>query len=291
MAEIGGRREAQHIGDGDKRQGLVAQETRNLQRGITVNPEIGGITAHILRNLGQVLGGYAEPVGVPCDFTVRAELAILQQRQKTVHNRSVLRGDVVLLIEAGMEIEEIQDERLHGVDHQVAVETMLRLRKAQAECLEIAVTQAVLLLREVHNGIEKQCQLPLGAIVGLGCREIDKSRRDIHCHYTKAGIRLNLVNQFSLANDEQVALGERLLFAVEYETATAVYTEGVPEIVLILSGAESAEGVCDDDRVHKASRWLLRESAGEEGSQFGNGLVDIFGDIVGLDMLGSRNEE
>jgi len=306
VAEIGGRGEAQHIGDGDERQGLVAQKARNLQRGITVDPEIGGITAHFLRDLGQVLGGYTEPVGVPRNLTVRAELTVLQQRQKTVHNRSILRGDVVLLIEAGMEIEEIQNERLHGIDHQVAVETMLRLRKALAECLEITVTQAILLLREVHDRVEEQRQLPLGAVVGLGRGEVDKSRRDIHHYHAETGIGLNLVNQLALADDEQVALGERLFFAVEDETATAAYTKGVPEIVFILSGAKSAEGVGDDDGVHKASRWWLHvggfalvvlrlwlrgESAGEESGQFGDGLIDIFGDVVGLDMLGSRNEK
>ena len=251
VAEIGGRGETQHVGDGNERKRLVAQKARNLQRGITVDPEIGGITAHFLRDFGQVFGGDTELVGIPRNLTVRAELTVLQQGQKTVHNRGILRRDVVFLVKGGMEIEEIQDKRLHGVDHQVAVETVLRLRKAQAECLEIAIAQTVLLLREVHDGVEEQCQLPLGAVVGLGCGEINESRRDIHHHHAEAGIGFNPVYQLALADDEQVALGERLFFAIEDETATAAYTEGVPQIILVADGSEFVEGVGDDDGVHR----------------------------------------
>lgn len=255
VAEIGGRGETQHIGYSDKRQGLVAQETRNLQRRITVNPKIGGIAAYFLGDFGQVLGGYTELVGIPRNLAVRAELAVLQERQKAVHNRSVLRGDVVLPVERSMEIEELQDKRLHRANEHFAIEMVLGVGKAYAEHLKIVVAAVVLLFRKVHNGVEKQRQLPLCTIVGLRGTEIDKSRCGIDNHNTELLIGLYLVHQFAFAHDEQVPFGHSLFFTIEDKAATAADTEGVPEIVFILGGAESAESVGDDDGVHKAARW------------------------------------
>ena len=47
-AEIGGRGEAEHIGNLYERKALVPKQTGDVERRITIDPKVGGITAHSL---------------------------------------------------------------------------------------------------------------------------------------------------------------------------------------------------------------------------------------------------
>ena len=79
----------------------------------------------------------------------------------------VLRGDVALAVNAGVEIEEIENGRLHGVDERLAVKAVFRIGDALFEQVEIAAADDLLLRRKVHHGIEKQCQRAFHAVVAL----------------------------------------------------------------------------------------------------------------------------
>ena len=93
--------------------------------------------------------------------------ARFQHLQKAVHDGGVLRGDVALAVNAGVEIEEIENGRLHGVDERFVVKAVFRIGDALFEQVEIAAADDLLLGREVHHGVEKQRQRAFHAVVAL----------------------------------------------------------------------------------------------------------------------------
>ena len=83
---------------------------------------------------------------------------LFQHFQKTVHNGSILRGNIAFPINAGVEIEKIENGRLHGVDKRFAVKAMFRVPDALFQQFEIAAADKLLFRREVYDGIEKKSQ-------------------------------------------------------------------------------------------------------------------------------------
>ena len=73
----------------------------------------------------QIFGGDAQAVGIIGHFPVLAVRSFLQHLKETAHNGSVLRGDVAFAIDAGMEIEKVEDGRLHSINQYLAVEPVL----------------------------------------------------------------------------------------------------------------------------------------------------------------------
>ena len=86
-AEIGRRREVEHVRDLDKGQGLVPQQTGYVERGVTVDPVVGRISADRLRDLRQVFGRNAQGVGIIRHLAVITVVAVLQHIQETVHQQ------------------------------------------------------------------------------------------------------------------------------------------------------------------------------------------------------------
>lgn len=205
-AEISRGGETEHIGDLHERKGLVPEQARDVERRVTIDPEVGWITAHRLRYLREILRGDAELVGIPSHFPMLAILAIFEKREKAVHDGGILGGDVLLLIERGMEVEEVDDERLHDVDHQVVVEVMGGLLDASLEVVEIALALGVHPRREVHDGVEEEGELSLRAIIVLWRTEGDERRGDIHHDDVEVVLMVYPLYQLALAHNHEVAL-------------------------------------------------------------------------------------
>ena len=94
-AEIGRRREAEHVRDADKGQGLVPEQTGNVQDSVTGYPVVGGIAAYLPGDFGQVFGSDTQLVGVPAHFAVLAVCPVLQHVEKPAHDGGALKRDVV----------------------------------------------------------------------------------------------------------------------------------------------------------------------------------------------------
>ena len=129
-AEIGRRREAEHVGNAGERQGLVAQQAGNVEDGVAAYPVVGGVAAYLPGYFGQVFGRDAQLVGVPVDLTVLAERPVFQHVEETAHDGGAWQRDVVHSVEVGMEIEEVDDEHLNGGYQQVAAEVVAGLRQS-----------------------------------------------------------------------------------------------------------------------------------------------------------------
>ena len=65
---------------------------------------------------------HVQPVGVVTQLAMCAELALLEQLQETLHQDCRRRGDCLVAIERGVEIKEVDDHSLHGVQQHIPIE-------------------------------------------------------------------------------------------------------------------------------------------------------------------------
>lgn len=235
------------VGDLDEGEGLVAQQARYVERGVAVYPVVGGISAHLLRYLGEVFGSDAEGVGIICHLAVDAVVAVLEHAQKAAHERCVLRRYRGLAVEDQMEVEEVEDGRLDGVDEELSPEGVGGLAEAVFDPTEVALADEALVRVEIHHGVEEERQLSLDAVVGLGCAQLDERGCDVEHLHLEVGRWLDALHELALADYHQVALREAEVAPVEGERAVSGGADGVGEVVAAGLGAKSCEGILDDD--------------------------------------------
>ena len=258
-AEIGGRREAEHVGNLDERERFVPQQTRNVKDRITVDPVVGAVSADLLRHFRQVFRRDAQTIRIVGYFPVLPVRPILQHFQKTVHYGGVLRGDVALAVQGSMEIEEIENGRLHGIDERFPIETVLRIGDACFQQFEIPAADDLLLRREVHHGVEEQGQRPFHAVVALRRRQFDELRGSINDLAPEVIRSMYLVNHFPFADNRQIPCVQLEFPLVETVTARPAQTEQVRQIFLLGIHAYRAQPVGNDNIFfvfHAATIWL-----------------------------------
>lgn len=119
-AQISRGREIETESDVGESQGAVVQKAGYFHRSIAVDPIRRATAADGFAGLGEIFGRDAEAVGIIRDVAVRAVLAALQHLNKTVHEVRVRVAQVVLLVvDLRVEIKEINDHALHGIECQV----------------------------------------------------------------------------------------------------------------------------------------------------------------------------
>lgn len=114
-----------------------------------------------------------------------------------------------------MKVEEVNDQALYLVDEHVAIEVVGGLTDAQLEAVEVAPALGKLLCREVHDGVEKQRQLPSSAVVALRRAEFDKLCRDVNHLDAEVRRGIHLLDEFAFAHNHEVALAHPKSFAIE----------------------------------------------------------------------------
>ena len=150
-AEIGRRRETEQVGDADEGQRLVAEQAGDVEHGVAVYPIVGGITAYLAGNFGQVFGRDAQLVGIPVHFAVFAVRPVLQHVEEAAHDGGALQRDIVYPIQMGMEIEEVDDQHLYGGYQQVAAEMVVGLCQPCFHHLEVPTAQFPLSGIQFHD--------------------------------------------------------------------------------------------------------------------------------------------
>ena len=121
-AEIAGGGEVEHVGNLDECQPLVAQLTGNVERGITVDPEVGRVPADFLAYFREVFRRYAKFGCIICHLAVLTVNSAVEKSEKLVHNGSILWRNGVLSIVIGMEVEEVKNHELHGASDAFLIE-------------------------------------------------------------------------------------------------------------------------------------------------------------------------
>lgn len=123
--EIGRRGEAEHVGDLNKREVLVAQESGDVEHGVTVDPEVGTIATYTFCHLGEILRRDAELGGIVAHLAVGAVVTAIEHRHELPHDLSIVTAHRRVAIEVGVEVERIEDERLHSVDDGVVTKMIV----------------------------------------------------------------------------------------------------------------------------------------------------------------------
>ena len=146
-----------------------------------------------------------------------------------------------------MEVEEVDNHALDGVDHRLAVEVVVREFQPLLDVVEIERAHLLLLWGEPHDGVVEQGHVPLHAVVALRCTHLDELLRDVD------GIHLEILALHDVAC--HVAAGENQAVArlkakrlvVELKIAMPLAAIGVAQVARKPLVAEVGQGVFDDD--------------------------------------------
>ena len=157
-------------------EGSVAQRAADVEGRVARDPVHCRLSAHLAAHLAQVFWRDAQRVGIPRHVAVLHKLASVEQRHKMLHQKCLLVGDVPLAVEFHVEVKEVDDHTLHGVEHRVAVEIVLRQGQAAAYVVEVQRADLLLLCGEVHHRVLEQRQVAAHTVVAL--------RR---CHFGEGG--------------------------------------------------------------------------------------------------------
>ena len=146
-----------------------------------------------------------------------------------------------------MEVEEVDNHALDGVDHRLAVEVVVREFQPLLDVVEIERAHLLLLWGEPHDGVVEQGQVSLHAVVALRCTHLDELLRDVD------GIHLEILALHDVAC--HVAAGENQAVArlktkrlvAELKIAMPLAAIGVAQVARKPLVAEVGQGVFDDD--------------------------------------------
>ena len=146
-----------------------------------------------------------------------------------------------------MEVEEVDNHALDGVDHRLAVEVVVREFQPLLDVVEIEGAHLLLLGGEPHDGVVEQGQVSLHAVVALRCTHLDELLRDVD------GIHLEILALHDVAC--HVAAGENQAVArlkakrlvVELKIAMPLAAIGVAQVARKPLVAEVDQGVFYDN--------------------------------------------
>ena len=239
--------EVELVGDVGQGKTFVAEQTANFQCGVTRNPVVGGEAAHLLRHFGEVFRRDAELVGIVADFAVGIEVATLQQSEKAVHDLGGLRRDLVVAVEFNVEVEEVDNHALDGVDHRLAVEVVVREGQPLLDVVEVERAHLLLLGGEPHDGVVEQGQMPLHAVVALRRTHLDELLRDIDGIDFKILALHDASRHIAAGENQAVVRLEAKCLVVELKIAMPLATIGVAQVARKPLVAEVDQSVFDDN--------------------------------------------
>ena len=228
--EIRRRGEVELVADFGQGEALVAEQAADSQCGVARNPVVGGEAAHLLRHFGEIFRRDAELVGIVAYLAVSVEVAVLQQSKKAVHDLGGLRRDLVVAVEFNVEVEEVDNHALDGVDHRLAVEVVVREREPPLDVVEVEGAHLLLLGVEPHDGIVEQGQMTFHAIVALWRTHLDKLLRDINGIDFKIMALHDIPRQIAAGENQAVARLEAKCLVVEIKIAVPLAAIGVAQI-------------------------------------------------------------
>lgn len=104
-----------------------------------------------------------------------------------------------------MEVEEVEDGRLHGVDEELVVEGVAGLRQAVFYPAEVAFAHEALVGVEAHYGVAEKGELPFHAVVSLRVALLYELCGGVESLHLEVGGRLYVIHQFSFAHYHEVA--------------------------------------------------------------------------------------
>lgn len=215
-------------------QTAVTEKSRQLYRGIAVDPVSRSAAADRFAGLREVFGRDTEAVGIICDVAMRAVVAALQHVNETVHEVRVLMTQVVLLIVyMCMKIKEIDNHALHGIERQIQVESVVCFRATRAHVFHILSAPRLLPRVEVHHRVVEEHHVSARAVVAERHCHLYKLRRDIYGYRPKIVACICYLCILATLYDDTVACLQGMRRAVEQQRRIALQTERVRQITCV----------------------------------------------------------
>lgn len=159
-------------------------------------------------------------------------------------------GDSRFVVYYRMEVKEIKNRRLHGINQHFAVESVVGLIEPIVYPAEIALTHKPLLRIKTHDRIEEERQLPFHTVVGLRDAEFDERGRHIERPHGEIFRRPDVVEQFSLADYHQVTFVKLETLSVKDKRTAPSQTQRMREIFLIPATPDTIKRLLDYDILH-----------------------------------------
>ena len=239
--------EVELVADFGQGEAFVAKQAADFQSSVARNPVVGGEAAYLLRHFGEVFRCDTKLVGIVADFAVRIEIAMFQKGEKTVHDLGVLRSDLVVAVKIHMEIEEVDNHTLYGINHRLTMEVVVCERQPLLDVVEVECAHLLLLGGEPHDGVVEQGQMPLHAVVALRRTHLDELLRDIDGIDFKILALHDASRHIAAGENQAVVRLEAKCLVVELKIAMPLATIGVAQVARKPLVAEVDQGVFYDN--------------------------------------------
>ena len=241
------RGETEHIHKILDYDGRIAQQTRDVQCCIAIDPVVRRIAAVSLDGLGEVFARHMEAFGIIRQFAVFAELALFEQLQKAFHEDGGRRGDGLVAIERGMEIKEVNNHPLHGIQQHVAVEEVRAHTGAFFNIQHRPMKSRRLLVFQRHNGILEQQHAASHSIVAHRRCKFDELGLDKDIEYLEILRPAHQLALFALAQDKTVVFAQAIPPPDEFHFRFSAQAQRVRQLPLHLPLLRGGKSMTNDD--------------------------------------------
>ena len=146
-----------------------------------------------------------------------------------------------------MEVEEIDNHALDGIDHGITMEVVSRQCQAPFDIVEVECTDLLLFWGKVYDWIVKQCQRPFHAIIAVRCRDLDKLWRNINNICPEVFAFADAHHQFATTKNKALASFQPIYIIVICELTEALMAIGMTQIAGNVTFADACQCICHYD--------------------------------------------
>lgn len=175
-----------------------------------------------------------------------AVVATLKDGQKAVHERGILRREGLLVVKkSGMEIEEVDDHGLHGIEQGVAMKLVVADGETATDIVEVQCAHLLLHSIEMHYGIVKEGYASARAVVALRHGEEDELRSDINHIDMKTGIFPHITHKIAKPHYQAIAGRHGVASSIEHKGGTALMTIGMAHTIVLCHVIDVRQGIVE----------------------------------------------
>jgi hypothetical protein len=166
---------------------------------------------------------------------VLAVVAPLKEGHKVLHDFGLLVGDLSFAVEFHMKVEKVNYHALDGVEHGIAVEMMVGQLQPMTDVLKVDGAYLLLFGPQMHDGVFKQGDVALHAVVALRSGLGDKLRYNVYYLYLKVGTLVQVADAEALLWDDQAVPRQYgVVCATEVKLAASFQAECMGDVPCLL---------------------------------------------------------
>ena len=140
-----------------------------------------------------------------------------------------------------MEVEEIDNHALDGIDHGIPMKVVSCQCQAPFDIVEVECTDLLLFFRQAHNRIVEQCHRPLHTIITMWCGYFDKLRCNINHIQLEVFALTDTFHQIATAYNQTLTSLQPVYIIIIGELTETLVAIGMTQVASHLAPADAGQ--------------------------------------------------